>query len=97
VIAALVEGVGVNATSRMTGVAKNTILPVFQNVLVSFLDTENPPVRLHAEAARCMLLAGRDAKTEMLDEWSCRLSRIANMPVASSGFAGRRFRVGELA
>jgi IS1 family transposase len=32
VIAALVEGVGVNATSRMTGVAKNTILKLLADV-----------------------------------------------------------------
>jgi IS1 family transposase len=32
VIAALVEGVGVNATSRMTGVAKNTILKLLAGV-----------------------------------------------------------------
>lgn len=32
VIAALVEGVGVNATSRMTGIAKNTILKLLADV-----------------------------------------------------------------
>ncbi len=31
------------------------------------LDTENPPIRLHAEAVGGMLPVGRDLKTEMLD------------------------------
>src|SRR5579863_8477917 len=45
VIAALVEGVSVNATSRMTGVAKNTILRLLANVGSACADYQDRVLR----------------------------------------------------